>query len=635
MVQPAGSRDVIVIAIGIIASIASVVWFFRAPNKGVDALPEVLGRREGCLVCHLPLEGLSKAHSPSAIGCSSCHLGNPFSMDKERAHDGMVVVPGNLADVAFTCGNLRCHPVLARDIHSSLMATGRGMVSVNRFVFGEKDSPDSDGHLSYLGDSPAQDHLRKLCASCHLAKKKTSPAPISERSRGGGCTACHLSYSKEAETALELYRQKGQLPGHHPSLTIQVSRRHCFGCHSRSARISTNYEGWHETELSPAELAGSSSYQILEDGRVFVRLNPDIHFQRGMECIDCHTWREAMGDGKSHYHQEDQVEISCKDCHPTSPPRTVGLEKLDQIEVKILEQRDFLKKIKTFILASKSGRPLLNVTLDKGGNVLVIGKNSGKLYRPKPPPTICTDAVYGHQRLTCQSCHTPSAPTCIKCHTYFDKEGRAVDHLSGKKLKGRWVEQRGELLARQPALGIRISHGTERVGTFIPGMILTIDLSEYPSALPGQAAKVFRRLYAPTSAHTSSHKGLECQACHLNGLALGLGEGLFHIRGVEGHTTISFSPLFATMPQDGLPRDAWTCFLGTRKGMVSTRKGARPFSRREQQRIVRVGLCLTCHPYTPESMKSIYKNFPSALARMTPQCRLPAGFSTSAETESN
>ncbi len=151
------------------------------------------------------MSGFSKAHSPQVIGCAFCHLGDPFSPNKEEAHQGMRLIPGNLSDSPNTCGQTDCHPALVQRIQISLMATGRGMVTVNRYVFDETDSPNGKGHLSALGHSAADSHLRQLCASCHLSQPKEAPQPIDQLSRGGGCTACHLHYSLKAAEELQIY----------------------------------------------------------------------------------------------------------------------------------------------------------------------------------------------------------------------------------------------------------------------------------------------------------------------------------------------------------------------------------------------------------------------------------------------
>ncbi len=605
---------------GGIALLLLIVWILRDGTPEASDVPQVLGHREGCLNCHQAMSGFSPAHDPTAIGCTACHLGDPFSLEKKQAHRDMVLIPGNLNNAGRTCGAAGCHPLLNANLHLSLMATGRGIVAVNRYVFGESNSPNGEGSLSELGDSPAESHLRKLCASCHLGKSKTIPEPIDELSRGGGCTACHLQYSDSARQALQIYQQSQQLPTVHPALTIQVSDAHCFGCHSRSGRISTNYQGWHETQLSSDQAHDSARFRVLQDGRVFVHQTADVHFQRGMACIDCHTWRETMGDGRKHLHQEDQVEISCQDCHRNAPPKTAPDETLGEIELKILKLRNIKRSQHRFILTSKSGNPLLNVLLENG-HVVVQGKNSGKEYHPKAPQPVCTSAISGHERLTCQGCHTAWAPQCISCHTEFEPGQMGVDHLSGKRTPGRWVEYSGEFLAEPPALGIRRENGREVVDTFIPGMILTINPERQPGQVAGKEYRIFRRLYAPTAAHTTVSKGRDCNSCHANPVALGYGRGKLTFRKINKRQgRWEFEPLYAPHPADGLPDDAWISFLQTRSDMVSTRSGARPFNRSEQEEILQVGACLTCHSPTPQNISRIYSHFAAALRNLSPQC---------------
>ena len=64
---------------------------------------------ERCVTCHVrPEEDPGGAHARAAVGCSSCHLGNPFAFDKARAHAGMEPEPGALRSVERTCGRSGC-----------------------------------------------------------------------------------------------------------------------------------------------------------------------------------------------------------------------------------------------------------------------------------------------------------------------------------------------------------------------------------------------------------------------------------------------------------------------------------------------------------------------------------------------
>ncbi len=114
------------------------------------------------------------------------------------------------------------------------------------------------------------------------------------------------------------------LPSLHPSLDLNISNDHCFGCHSRSGRISTNYEGWHETLLNEEDVKGDTNYRVLQDKRVFEFVSDDVHHKLGMDCIDCHNSYEVMGDGETYLHEENAVKVRCEDCHFTEIPETIA-----------------------------------------------------------------------------------------------------------------------------------------------------------------------------------------------------------------------------------------------------------------------------------------------------------------------
>ena len=121
------------------------------PLRG-RALPVVMGRPEGCLVCHAGVTGLSESHDPATIGCASCHLGNVFSLDAKTAHAGMHVVPGNLAHASRTCGG-ECHQSIVTRVERSLMSTNAGIVRVNRAAWDEESPGIDSGPTSGRSDT--------------------------------------------------------------------------------------------------------------------------------------------------------------------------------------------------------------------------------------------------------------------------------------------------------------------------------------------------------------------------------------------------------------------------------------------------------------------------------------------------
>ncbi len=611
-------------------------------NKNFQ-IPIINGKRESCLVCHGNMKGFSPSHDPHAIGCSSCHGGNPFSLNKDLAHKNMIKIPGNLQNTDQACQ--ACHQDISSRIHDSLMATGRGMVAVNRYVFDEIDHPDGPGHLSDLGHGPADSHLRRLCASCHLNNPKTEFAPITQKSRGGGCTACHLHYSPEAAKQLEIYHQsieakkKIQLPTLHPSLTVKITNEHCFGCHSRSGRLATNFEGWHETQYSLDQVKGKKGFRQLEDGRIFEKKHADIHYERGMLCIDCHTSYETMGDGKKHVHQEYQTQVRCTDCH-TDQPTWLERKNLTSEEKKLVDLHQIPHPEKNlnrqkFLRIQKSGRALINAFPSKKpgkGKILMIGKTTGKIWYPKPFTQKCAQDIDGHKKLSCQSCHTNWAPHCIVCHTQWDKDKQGYDHLYKKVVPGAWVEHFGPFLAEPPTLGVRkIKEGKgkphEIIDTFIPGMVLTINPDAPNPDKILEKYKVFRRMYSPISAHTTMLQSRSCKSCHNDPVAIGYGRGNLSFEKSSDSIPLNgqwrFEQMYEDHKADGLPLDAWIGFLQTRTKDVATRSNARPFHKQEQIKILTVGSCLTCHPDNARNMQRIYNRFEWAQKNLSPKCIAP------------
>jgi hypothetical protein len=599
-------------------------------------LPVAGGRSEGCLVCHCGVTGLGNSHRPDAVGCAACHGGDSFTLNKARAHAGMILVPGDLASARRACGQAACHPSIVVRVEQSIMTTMSGIVAVDRLVFGEPESPDgARPDVRRLRRTAADTHLRQLCASCHLGAVKTAFGPNGESSRGGGCAACHLAYTPEALDALRTYERRkaaGQAdaPAIHPALSLDIANSQCFGCHSRSGRISTSYEGWHERAEAEADAASPvaaapSRLRRLGDGRRFERVLPDIHQQRGMDCVDCHTASEVMGDGVAHARKRDQVRVGCEDCHadPGKSLATIAGHDLDPESRRVLALRGWPASPDTRYARAASGEALVNVTVAPDGTALLVRKRTGERRASRAAAPICREGG-GHARLSCGSCHTAWAPRCPTCHTSFDRAAAGYDWVDDAETTGAWQERGGEFRADPPALSVRIvtmpsGAAREVVETFVPGMILTIDPK---GAGPGGGA-VTRRLYSRIEPHTTRREARSCSSCHNDPAALGYGRGTLHyeIRGGVGRWR--FVPAAATTAEDGLPADAWIGFLRARTGMVSTRSDVRPFTVEEQRRILRVGACLTCHAGDSPVMRQSVGRFDALMSRRGPRCVLP------------
>lgn len=574
------------------------------------------------------MEGFEPSHSPQIIGCNACHLGNPSTSNKIFAHRGMILIPGNTSDAAKTCGAVNCHPGIPERIEASLMNTMSGVISVNRFAFDELEKPEGHFDVHELTQSPADNHNRNLCASCHLSNEKTHWGAINELSRGGGCNACHLNYSNlaieqlnnyqkskiKSENSNEIQNKFESFPKIHPQLNINVTNDHCFGCHSRSGRISTNYEGWSETLYSASSIKDKNNFRLLMDGRVFQKAKDDVHHSAGMICIDCHVSLEIMGDGNLYEHMEEQTKVQCVDCH-SNESRSVSYSQLDYESKKIVDLRNGRKGNENFLITAKSNIPLINTYVKSAGQKYLITKSSKQKLKLNPPAEICIEGK-AHKRLSCSSCHTEWVSHCVGCHTEFDPILEGYDLLDNKDITGSWNETPSDFYVAYPVLGVRKEkYGNEIIDTFLPGMVLTIDNMKY-----NPDKKIFKRLFAPTFSHTINKTGRSCQSCHNNPLAIGYGRGkLIYFKNGEW----IFQSQLLKHPEDSFPKDAWIGFLQTREESSTTRTNTRPFNLEEQKRVLLVGACLTCHEENSEVMKESLSDFGKLRSRISKKCVVP------------
>ena len=582
---------------------------------GLGLVSALVGRREppsltrdgaGCASCHR-VTGVEDAHA--SLGCEACHLGQPDAGALPSAHAGLVRVPGNFDDMARTCGAAACHPSVPLRLGNNIMATMNGVVSVDRWVFGEQESPTGGGGLASLAHSPADTHLRNLCASCHLGNVKAEYGPVGERSRGGGCNACHLRYPPAAKVDLVRLEAAGDAGRGallasfaHPQLRARVPDESCFGCHSRSGRVSLNVLGLHE---GPGD--GGPPARTLDDGRALSAAAPDVHHERGLGCTDCHGSWDVMGDGRLAQHREDQAQVACADCH-TATPSLAPFAALDQESQKTARLVGLEQPARRYALSRRSGYPLLGAQ-ELDGGLSFTGRFSGKQHPLRPPAAACEGA---HARVGCPACHDAWAPQCVGCHTRFDATDVMYDLKEHAEAPGAWHEEPGPMFAEPGALGVRaLEDGGQRFEAFIPGMVLTIDR--------GDGGTTFRRLYAPIAAHTTRREARTCASCHAASLALGWGRGTLTFDEENRALVPRFTPRFPRRAEDGLPQDAWIDVFGARGPEATTRPTTRPLSRDEQRRVLAVGACLTCHAPDSQLMQRALAD--RQLPRPTARCR--------------
>ncbi len=567
--------------------VLAIFDFNRAPHS--DSSPA-----DQCLTCHADERDMSKAHPNAVLGCSSCHLGNPDVAQKNLAHQGMVRNPSDLHWVSKTCGQSGCHPEWAERVKKSIMTTNAGLVASTLFQWREKTSPD-DSTLSMAtipDTSLATSHLRKMCAGCHI-NKPTGDLPGEFGQRGGGCNDCHLVQDDSTK---------------HPTLTVKMSIAVCEKCHNRSDRTALTYQGKFESEGYGTPFSqGGFSEQTLSGGRFYYHILPDVHFEKGLVCIDCHPAEDLMGDGKRYAHLEEQVHVRCETCHQASFAKPAN----NHLVWKMIDSNPLLRVPSDSLLAQVTPNIFLSNVIKEQGEVLLIRKADGKALKIKQNSARPECTMPGHERLTCQGCHSAYTPQCYGCHDVYDPRQKQLDKVSLKETKGRWSEGRSYLRFEEPTLGL---DARGRIMPFAPGCQVFLTVLDEQGQVEKQAQYL---TMAPFDPHSTRLKVPQCEVCHLSAKRLGLGKGewLF-AKGQMGIESLY------QVQQAGLGKVPLEQMVTPQGEVVQTmsRLPARPFNSREIKRIVRVSYCLTCHD---QATDPIYQNFLKSWQRFEQQKELP------------
>lgn len=576
----------------IVAAFAAVIW--KGHPKETIQNPDP----DGCMSCHAEVTDPDPSHPPAALGCAACHLGNPYALDKDRAHFTMVRNPGDLSVVAKTCGQTKCHGDIALRVQNSLMATNRGILKVIQShwlktgeaapagltgaMLGEPVDGLSVPDLMRAGAAPnlAIDHYRKMCAGCHLWKPKWD-RPGEAGLRGGGCSDCHVP---DAERVL---LESTRVEYRHPAITTRIPSANCVKCHNRSARIGLSYAGRFESEgYGTPHVAGRLSSRNLSGGRFFMEVAADLHLSKaGMVCIDCHTAAGLMGDGKIHDRMRDQVDIACRDCHI---PSLAGDASADDLVLRLLVLN---RRVPSFegrrIGRTARGSPLYHLQADEGRLVLH-RKMDGMPVEMKPfEGEKAYHTLKGHERLSCQACHSAWMPQCYGCHLEYRPGERQRDWLTGRESAGGWIERRSYIRFSKPALGVVKDPG--RVYPATPCQVFALFGPRAEGEAPGYLRSLSLSGFDP---HTTTAASRDCITCHTDPKVIGLGEGVLYRReGRWAFRSISGGgPDSLTAP---LPLDGFTTLEGD--ASVGYRGSTRPFDGGELERILAVGLCLGCH----------------------------------------
>ncbi len=282
-----------------------------------------------CNRCH----NIEKIDSKHNFKCALCHF-LPKDRISIHSHKNIIKNPSSLKYASILCE--KCHKKDIDNLTGSLHGTLAGAIAITRYIWGAQKSAKPEyaikatkklkelkiaGKPNGKPSSLVNDFLRRKCLRCHLYNNGTD-AEVGSAGlyRSTGCAACHMRYTEEGsyEGSDGLMKDKKVYSKTHQFFKVP-SMANCLSCHNNKF-VGTDYLG-----LFPHDSAHSFNSPILPNGRFpeaaygieSHHLISDIHYRKGLICVDCHKKSDAMGDGKlySSETEKNAIKVACQSCH--------------------------------------------------------------------------------------------------------------------------------------------------------------------------------------------------------------------------------------------------------------------------------------------------------------------------------
>jgi hypothetical protein len=529
---------------------------------------------------HVPVPGdWAAIRGPNAVPAPPGFI-KDFTPDQLDAIDPGYLRFINPSDIRVneeTCG--RCHPVQVETQRNSVMTTNSGHYMPTRFLAGLQDrtaiygshpayDPDYDGsdpgsvpELQTLVppadagtaetlESNAYDHyLAKSCNHCHAASYGKNDSRGLYRS--SGCAACHVPYGPDGvyEGGDEATPKGVPVHAREHRITSAIPVEQCGSCHFQGGRIGLLYRGIREGGFGPlppnaepwseAVYGHVAGYYVLDEDTTndVDETPPDVHYDKGLVCVDCHVGTDVHGDGRIYSTSKQQVDIACEDCHGTvrEPARPVrDGEFRTRGRNRELEQLRF-----------------------EGGQVLLRGRMDGKDHVvPQPAELLAEgggatsamhtamgtdDAGWSHtDDVACASCHSGWQQFCIGCHVTVDYRLSQRDWQTGTVTPGLVRGSRDDFVLDRLLLSTGTdgrawpTNPSQQVQMTVIGADGTKLLDRKFRDSPHSNANLG---FSPFFQHTTTSRPRSCQTCHRTA---DTPDEWARVRGVYGYGTGEF-----------------------------------------------------------------------------------------------
>ncbi|MEA4900900.1 cytochrome c3 family protein [Desulfitobacterium sp.] len=415
----------------------------RKPEIVNIVLPN--GQVERCKTCHIGIEEISSSHPSNTFGCTVCHGGNPLSVDKATAHAHMLGAghPGSLDVASLSCGSVgpngeACHSKNSVQhnnevdlVKASIMSTKAGELSTIRMTYG-LDQTNAVPNLSLgevaihypdpLTGLPKEKGFQENCLSmCHQGGEGILPSDSGQADQSmvnqytaQGCEVCHVLTNPQHMYQGNDTAMRGYEAGHGMThqLSTQIPYTQCNQCHNQGIHDPVQMKFSFRSDLTKV-VEDWQTGNMTWDNRVADYYLPGELFAKceiSLDCIDCHTRQDVMGDGKLWTSQYDAVHIQCVDCHGTlnqQPLTKVVLDLNDPaFEEKITNPVFPELKMGDSIVMTQKGEAMPFIR-QQGQEWILYSRINGESFRiPQVMSSQCKENPEEQNADSCHKCHT-------------------------------------------------------------------------------------------------------------------------------------------------------------------------------------------------------------------------------------
>jgi hypothetical protein len=282
-------------------------------------------------------------------------------------------------------------------VTTSLQATYAGAIAQVRYAFGAQ--PDLTARMGIYAidglaafdpaaeSSPALQAFADNCLTCHLSAQPMDGAAYN---RWTGCSACHSPTPRYDGTLVH-------------QLTTSITYTQCNACHNRGNYSLADMQ-FHPRQDAPTDRLHDYYQPIAE----FTRC------EYTLDCADCHTRQEVMGDGHVYSSKKEIQYVRCKTCHgtPDALPLTHTITDENDIALRLAFLNPVIDlKVGDTILMTDKGEPLWNIRVLPGAagettTYELFSKSTGDRFTFKPVMgSTCQQNPDEQQASSCHECH--------------------------------------------------------------------------------------------------------------------------------------------------------------------------------------------------------------------------------------